>query len=183
MNCSFWKKSKSENSLVNVFLNHPTFQTAPQAILAKVLKISPREILGRKERGEPSASYWTTKKVHILLETPNIKAQFFTALCSLRKEISRGIMEFPLLGIIFLWMLFAVPSCGRFFYTPPSVPRLTDLVPHVSIDQCFAKMFGASNIQLMNNGSSLNLTLDKVSGKKIPFWSLAFLLVWLHFHS
>ncbi|XP_022151141.1 probable xyloglucan endotransglucosylase/hydrolase protein 33 [Momordica charantia] len=73
-------------------------------------------------------------------------------------------MEFPLLGIIFLWMLFAVPSCGRFFYTPPTVPRLTDLVPHVSIDQCFAKMFGASNIQLMNNGSFLNLTLDKVSG-------------------
>ncbi|XP_038892286.1 probable xyloglucan endotransglucosylase/hydrolase protein 33 isoform X2 [Benincasa hispida] len=76
---------------------------------------------------------------------------------------SRGIMELPLLSFIFLCILFAVPSCAR-YYTPPSVPRLTDLVPHVSIDQCFAKIFGASNIQLRNNGSSVDLTLDKVSG-------------------
>lgn len=77
---------------------------------------------------------------------------------------SRGIMELSFLSFIFFCMLFAVPSYGR-YYTPPNVPRLTDLVPHVSIDQCFAKIFGASNIQLMNNGSSVNLTLDKVSGK------------------
>ncbi|KGN51813.1 probable xyloglucan endotransglucosylase/hydrolase protein 33 [Cucumis sativus] len=76
---------------------------------------------------------------------------------------SRGIMELPLLSFIFLCMLFVAPSCSR-YYTPPSVPRLTDLVPRVSTDQCFAKIFGASNIQLRNNGSSVDLTLDKVSG-------------------
>ena len=76
-------------------------------------------------------------------------------------------MELRLLSFIFLCMLFVVPSRGRFtrYYTPPNVPRLTDLVPRVSIDQCFAKLFGASNMRLMNNGSSVNLTLDKVSGK------------------
>lgn len=75
-------------------------------------------------------------------------------------------MELRLLSFIFLCMLFVVPSRGRFtrYYTPPNVPRLTDLVPRVSIDQCFAKLFGASNMRLMNNGSSVNLTLDKVSG-------------------
>lgn len=86
-------------------------------------------------------------------------------------------MELPLLSFIFLCMLFVAPSCSR-YYTPPSVPRLTDLVPRVSTDQCFAKIFGASNIQLRNNGSSVDLTLDKVSGK-FQIWILAFLLVQL----
>lgn len=98
---------------------------------------------------------------------------------------SRGIMELSFLSFIFFCMLFAVPSYGR-YYTPPNVPRLTDLVPHVSIDQCFAKIFGASNIQLMNNGSSVNLTLDKVSGKfhlQILASSIFFFPVQLYFHS
>ncbi|KAG6601490.1 putative xyloglucan endotransglucosylase/hydrolase protein 33, partial [Cucurbita argyrosperma subsp. sororia] len=67
----------------------------------------------------------------------------------------------------------SAPSCGT-YYTPPSVPRLTDLVPNVSIDQYFAKIFGAANIQLMSNGSSLNLTLNKHSGKSSLDLSFSF---------
>ncbi|PKI42701.1 hypothetical protein CRG98_036983 [Punica granatum] len=49
-------------------------------------------------------------------------------------------------------------------YTAPSVTRLTDLFSHVSIDQAFNKVFGASNIQLMSNGSSAYISLNKTSG-------------------
>lgn len=49
-------------------------------------------------------------------------------------------------------------------YTPPSVTRLTDSFPHVSIDRAFSKGFGASNVQFLSNGSMATLALDKISG-------------------
>lgn len=50
-------------------------------------------------------------------------------------------------------------------YTPPSVPHLTDLFPHVSISNGFSNIFGAKNFQLTGNGSMAALALDKSSGK------------------
>ncbi|XP_057417947.1 probable xyloglucan endotransglucosylase/hydrolase protein 33 [Lotus japonicus] len=49
-------------------------------------------------------------------------------------------------------------------YTPPSVTRLTDSFPQVSIDRAFSKGFGASNVQFLSNGSMATLALDKISG-------------------
>ncbi|XP_024024032.1 probable xyloglucan endotransglucosylase/hydrolase protein 33 [Morus notabilis] len=49
-------------------------------------------------------------------------------------------------------------------YTPPSVPHLTDLFPHVSISNGFSNIFGAKNFQLTGNGSMATLALDKSSG-------------------
>lgn len=50
-------------------------------------------------------------------------------------------------------------------YTIPAVARLTDLFAHVSIDRAFNRSFGASNIQLMSNGSAAYLSLTKSSGE------------------
>lgn len=49
-------------------------------------------------------------------------------------------------------------------YTSPSVPRLTDVFTRVSIDRGFSKVFGGSNIQIIN-GSMATLDLDKNSGE------------------
>lgn len=50
-------------------------------------------------------------------------------------------------------------------YTVPAVARLTDMFAHVSIDRAFNWSFGASNIQLMSNGSAAYLSLTKSSGE------------------
>ncbi|XAR48058.1 Xyloglucan:xyloglucosyl transferase [Bertholletia excelsa] len=67
---------------------------------------------------------------------------------------------------IFLAMITAVSSRTTHgaFYTPPSVPRLTDLFNRVKIDQGYSEFFGHSNILWMNNGSNVNLSLNKSSG-------------------
>ncbi|GKV22857.1 hypothetical protein SLEP1_g32676 [Rubroshorea leprosula] len=68
-----------------------------------------------------------------------------------------------LLGLSFFCMTFMVSSHSR-QYTPPSVPRLTDLFSHVSVDQGFSKAYGLQNIKVFNNGSMATLTLDNSSG-------------------
>ncbi|KAK2990846.1 hypothetical protein RJ640_016164 [Escallonia rubra] len=49
-------------------------------------------------------------------------------------------------------------------YTTPKVERLTDLFSHVSVTQGFSQSFGGSNIHLINNGTNVDLVLDKSSG-------------------
>ncbi|PIA62099.1 hypothetical protein AQUCO_00200238v1 [Aquilegia coerulea] len=49
-------------------------------------------------------------------------------------------------------------------YTPPDLKHLTDLFPPVNFDQGFKELYGGSHIKLMENGSFVNLTLDKSSG-------------------
>lgn len=65
--------------------------------------------------------------------------------------------------LFLLCMAISVSSHNR-PYSPPDVPRLTDLFPHVAVDQGFSKFFGAQNVRLLNNGSYANLALDKSSG-------------------
>ncbi|KAL5759792.1 hypothetical protein ACOSQ2_018630 [Xanthoceras sorbifolium] len=49
-------------------------------------------------------------------------------------------------------------------YSPPTVSRLTDLFPHISVGQGFSTFFGGTNVKLLNNGSMATLSLDKSSG-------------------
>lgn len=66
--------------------------------------------------------------------------------------------------VLILSMASLVSSHNR-HYTAPTVARLTDLFPHVSIGQAFNRSFGASNIQLMRDGSVAYLSLNKSSGE------------------
>lgn len=50
-------------------------------------------------------------------------------------------------------------------YTPPNVERLTDRFGRVTVNKSYDVFFGGSNIQVMNNGTSVDLNLDKSSGK------------------
>lgn len=168
MNClSLWQESKSKSiySLVNVFLNHPTFQTAPQALLQNVtllIFVSYKSLIFLQFTLETAIKQ--LRKFLFFPKNSQYKAELLKSLCSflwLSMKFCKEVMKLALLSFIFL---FSVPCFGR-YYTTPKVPLLTDLVPHVSIDECFAEIFGASNIQLRNNGSSVNLILDKVSGK------------------
>lgn len=65
---------------------------------------------------------------------------------------------------LFILFMSILVSCHSRQYTPPSVTRLTDLFPHVSINNSFSKGFGVSNIQLAGNGFMASLSLDKSSG-------------------
>ncbi|KAK6931072.1 Glycoside hydrolase family 16 [Dillenia turbinata] len=49
-------------------------------------------------------------------------------------------------------------------YAAPNVASLTDLFPHLPINNSFSELFGRSNIHMVNNGSYVNLALDKSSG-------------------
>ncbi|XP_048441188.1 probable xyloglucan endotransglucosylase/hydrolase protein 33 [Pyrus x bretschneideri] len=64
--------------------------------------------------------------------------------------------------ILILCCMSMLVSSNR-LYTSPSVPRLTDVFPRVSIDRGFSKVFGGSNVQVIN-GSMATLALDKNSG-------------------
>ncbi|TYI97694.1 hypothetical protein E1A91_D01G161100v1 [Gossypium mustelinum] len=52
-------------------------------------------------------------------------------------------------------------------YTTPTVPRLTDLFSHVSVNQSFSNIFGGPNIKILNNGSTATFALDRTSGELI----------------
>ncbi|XP_004297640.1 PREDICTED: probable xyloglucan endotransglucosylase/hydrolase protein 33 [Fragaria vesca subsp. vesca] len=68
------------------------------------------------------------------------------------------------LCLLVLCMSSVLASSRKRRYTSPSVPRLTDAFPHVSISNVFSKAFGGSNVQVTGNGSMATLVLDKSSG-------------------
>ncbi|KAG8366168.1 hypothetical protein BUALT_Bualt17G0048600 [Buddleja alternifolia] len=49
-------------------------------------------------------------------------------------------------------------------YTPPDVERLTDRFSRLSVNQSYNVSFGGSNVHVTNNGTSVDLSLDKSSG-------------------
>ncbi|KAK9277744.1 hypothetical protein L1049_007291 [Liquidambar formosana] len=49
-------------------------------------------------------------------------------------------------------------------YTPPNVTRLTDRFSHLSYNRGFSEFYGGPNIQLISNGSIVNIKLNKSSG-------------------
>ncbi|OVA03739.1 Glycoside hydrolase [Macleaya cordata] len=49
-------------------------------------------------------------------------------------------------------------------YTPPNLKHLTDLFPRQTFNQGFSEYFGGSNIKLKQNGSFVDLSLDKYTG-------------------
>ncbi|KAL8532645.1 hypothetical protein ACS0TY_009016 [Phlomoides rotata] len=49
-------------------------------------------------------------------------------------------------------------------YTPPDVERLTDRFGRISVNKSYDVLFGGSNIHVMNNGTSVDLNLNKSSG-------------------
>ncbi|KAG8383166.1 hypothetical protein BUALT_Bualt05G0156300 [Buddleja alternifolia] len=49
-------------------------------------------------------------------------------------------------------------------YTPPNVERVTDRFTRVSVNQSYSVSFGSSNVRVTNNGTSVDLSLDKSSG-------------------
>lgn len=69
-----------------------------------------------------------------------------------------------LLCLLILCLSSVLVSSRSIRYTSPSVPRLTDGFPHVSITKGFSNAFGGSNIQVTGNGSTAILALDKSSG-------------------
>ncbi|KAH7511100.1 hypothetical protein FEM48_ZijujUnG0055300 [Ziziphus jujuba var. spinosa] len=70
----------------------------------------------------------------------------------------------PLFLALLILCMSILVSCHSRHFTPPIVTRLTDLFPHVSINNSFYKGFGVSNIQLTGNGFMATLSLDKASG-------------------
>lgn len=66
--------------------------------------------------------------------------------------------------LLVLCLVTVVSSHSR-RYTTPSVTRLTDSFPRVPVDQAFSKVFGASNVKFLSNGSTATLALDKISGQ------------------
>lgn len=68
-----------------------------------------------------------------------------------------------LLSFLILSTIVAVSSRGA-VYTPPNVERLTDRFSHLPVNQGFSLFFGGSNIRLKNNGSSVDILLDKTTG-------------------
>ncbi|XP_047308942.1 probable xyloglucan endotransglucosylase/hydrolase protein 33 [Impatiens glandulifera] len=49
-------------------------------------------------------------------------------------------------------------------YVPPNVPKLTQRFPHAAVVQAYDNLYGQQNIHLLNNGSNVDLVLDKKSG-------------------
>ncbi|XP_021300038.1 probable xyloglucan endotransglucosylase/hydrolase protein 33 [Herrania umbratica] len=75
-----------------------------------------------------------------------------------------AILQHTLFICLSVFCMTSVASSHSRHYTTPSVPRLTDLLSHVSVDTGFSKFFGGPNIKLINNGSMATLALDKTSG-------------------
>ncbi|KAK6257790.1 hypothetical protein QUC31_001249 [Theobroma cacao] len=75
-----------------------------------------------------------------------------------------AILQHILFMSLSMFCMTSVVSSHSRHYTTPSVPRLTDLLSHVSVDTGFSKFFGGPNIKLINNGSMATLALDKTSG-------------------
>ncbi|KAF5178831.1 Xyloglucan endotransglucosylase/hydrolase [Thalictrum thalictroides] len=77
-------------------------------------------------------------------------------------------MAFSLDKVLLAWLMISVMSLSTSsrndHYTPPALKHLTDLFPRLKFDQGFKELYGGSNIKLMDNGSFVNLTLDKSSG-------------------
>lgn len=68
-----------------------------------------------------------------------------------------------LLSVLIFSTIVAVSSRGA-VYTPPNVERLTDRFSHVSVNRGFSQFFGGSNIHLKNNGTYVDILLDKTTG-------------------
>ncbi|MED6143662.1 putative xyloglucan endotransglucosylase/hydrolase protein 33 [Stylosanthes scabra] len=69
----------------------------------------------------------------------------------------------PLLVTTFCLLVNLVSSRTRPF-TPPTVTPFTNSFPRVPIDRAFSNAFGASNVNLLSNGTIATLALDKLSG-------------------
>ncbi|XP_010271956.1 PREDICTED: probable xyloglucan endotransglucosylase/hydrolase protein 33 [Nelumbo nucifera] len=67
-------------------------------------------------------------------------------------------------GIFISCFVFVLSSSRNVNYTPSNLTHLTDLFPHRTFAQGFSEFFGGPNIQLTNNGSYVNLMLNKSSG-------------------
>ncbi|KAL0296981.1 UNVERIFIED_CONTAM: putative xyloglucan endotransglucosylase/hydrolase protein 33 [Sesamum radiatum] len=65
--------------------------------------------------------------------------------------------------LIFFNLVVEVYSRGP-VYRPPDVERLTDRFNQVSVAQSYNVSFGGSNIRVTNNGTSVDLSLEKSSG-------------------
>ncbi|KAK9064506.1 hypothetical protein SSX86_015888 [Deinandra increscens subsp. villosa] len=65
--------------------------------------------------------------------------------------------------VAFSSLLLQVSSRGA-VYQPPTVERLTDRFPRVPFPQGMSTLFGAPNVHLKNNGSYVDIILDKTSG-------------------
>ncbi|KAK1423026.1 hypothetical protein QVD17_18319 [Tagetes erecta] len=72
--------------------------------------------------------------------------------------------KFLLLCLVtFCSLLFRVSSRGA-VYRPPTVEPLTNHFPRIPFTQGMSTLFGASNVHLKNNGSYVDIVLDKTSG-------------------
>ncbi|XP_020594435.1 probable xyloglucan endotransglucosylase/hydrolase protein 33 [Phalaenopsis equestris] len=70
-----------------------------------------------------------------------------------------------------LWLLSKMVVCCvicaesvRHGLTPPSTTKLTELFPRHGYEDKFLDFYGGKNVQKVNNGSAVNLLLDKSSG-------------------
>ncbi|XP_076906123.1 putative xyloglucan endotransglucosylase/hydrolase protein 33 [Bidens hawaiensis] len=70
---------------------------------------------------------------------------------------------FLLCLVTFSSLLLPVSSRGA-VYRPPTVERLTDRFPRIPFTQGMSTLYGASNVHLKSNGSSVDIILDKTSG-------------------
>lgn len=68
-----------------------------------------------------------------------------------------------LLNLLIFSIILAVSSRGP-VYKPPIVEQLTDRFVHLSVDQAFSNFFGGTNIRQLNNGTNVNIILDKFTG-------------------
>ncbi|XP_043724588.1 probable xyloglucan endotransglucosylase/hydrolase protein 33 [Telopea speciosissima] len=71
--------------------------------------------------------------------------------------------HFMLVGILIFCTIEDARSLDG-HYTLPNVTHLTDLFHHQTLNQAFLTSFGSSNIHFGNNGSNVQLTLNKTSG-------------------
>ncbi|KAL3501204.1 hypothetical protein ACH5RR_035653 [Cinchona calisaya] len=71
--------------------------------------------------------------------------------------------KFVFFSLLKLCMILVVSSRGA-VYTPPNVERVTDQFSRISVNQGYNVFYGGSNIHLTNNGTSVDLILDKSSG-------------------
>lgn len=68
-----------------------------------------------------------------------------------------------LVSLLVFYEMAEVYSRGP-IYTPPDVERLTDHFSRTLINQSYTVSFGGSNVRVTNNGTSVDLSLDKISG-------------------
>ncbi|KAG4162693.1 hypothetical protein ERO13_D01G130100v2 [Gossypium hirsutum] len=76
-----------------------------------------------------------------------------------------------LLLCLSLFCMTSLVSSHNKHYTTPTVPRLTDLFSHVSVNQSFSNVFGGPNIKILNNGSTATFALDRTSGSGLASWN------------